>query len=92
MNLLKRIILPALTLITAVTSACGTHGTPAAATTLATLADSLRDSLTAIATTYPAEIGIAVITSGGDTVTGNNADNYPLMSVGWKSADRRSTR
>lgn len=81
MNLLKRIILPALTLITAVTSACGTHGTPAATTTFATLADSLRDSLTAIATTYPAEIGIAVITSGGDTVTVNNADKYPLMSV-----------
>ena len=42
---------------------------------------SLKDSLTYIATKYPAEIGIALITDKGDTLTVNNEAKYPLMSV-----------
>lgn len=43
--------------------------------------DVLRDSLTAIAASYPGEIGIAVIVNGHDTITVNDRDVYPLMSV-----------
>jgi len=41
----------------------------------------LRDSLTAIAAEAPGEVGIAVVVDGEDTVTVNNDDKYPLMSV-----------
>ena len=41
----------------------------------------LQDSLTAITQMYEGEIGVAVITDCGDTVTVGNTDNYPLMSV-----------
>lgn len=84
MKILKHIIPPALALSTAVTIGCGRPGagtSAADATGIATFADSLRDSLTAIAAGYPAETGIAVITGRGDTVTVNNDDKYPLMSV-----------
>ncbi len=84
MRLLKRIIMPVLVLSSAVTTGCGRHGagtSAADATGGATFADSLRDSLTAIAAEYTAETGIALITDSGDTVTVNNTDKYPLMSV-----------
>ena len=41
----------------------------------------LGDSLHAIAEKYPGEIGIAILTDDGDTITINNAGKYPLMSV-----------
>lgn len=43
--------------------------------------DALRDSLETIASAQPGEIGIALITRSGDTLTVNNEDRYPLMSV-----------
>lgn len=41
----------------------------------------LQDSLEAIAAGYEGEIGIALITSRGDTLVVNNETKYPLMSV-----------
>lgn len=41
----------------------------------------LRDSLQRVAASYPGEIGIAVITERGDTLTVNNDAKYPMMSV-----------
>ena len=41
----------------------------------------LGDSLHAITEKYPGEIGIAILTDTGDTITTNNAGKYPLMSV-----------
>lgn len=41
----------------------------------------LRDSLQKVADSYPGEIGAAVITDHGDTLTINNEAKYPLMSV-----------
>lgn len=41
----------------------------------------LQDSLNAIASRCPGEIGIALLTGDGDTLTVNNEDKYPLMSV-----------
>ncbi len=41
----------------------------------------LKDSLESIAQSYPGEIGIALLTDSGDTLTVNNDDKYPLMSV-----------
>lgn len=43
--------------------------------------DVLRDSLCAIASNAPGEVGIAVIVEGKDTITVNDIDVYPLMSV-----------
>lgn len=41
----------------------------------------LADTLENVAAQYPARIGVALITDRGDTVTVNNTDTYPLMSV-----------
>lgn len=41
----------------------------------------LRDSLAHIAGEYPGEIGIALLTSAGDTVVVADEDKYPLKSV-----------
>lgn len=41
----------------------------------------LRDSLAVIASTVRGDVGIAVIINGRDTVTVNDTDIYPLMSV-----------
>lgn len=46
-----------------------------------TMIDQLRDSLSHIAGEYPGEIGIALLTSPGDTVVVADEDKYPLMSV-----------
>lgn len=46
-----------------------------------TMIDDLRDSLANIAGEYPGEIGIALLTSAGDTVVVADEDKYPLMSV-----------
>lgn len=43
--------------------------------------NALRDSLCAIVSSVPGEVGIAVIVDGKDTVTVNDIDVYPLMSV-----------
>ncbi len=43
--------------------------------------ETLKDSLEKIVAEYPGEIGVAVLTDLGDTVTVNNEDKYPLMSV-----------
>ncbi len=43
--------------------------------------DSLKDSLESIVKEYPGEIGVALLTDGGDTLVVNNEDKYPLMSV-----------
>lgn len=43
--------------------------------------EALKDSLTSITTKYPGEIGIALIIDSKDTITINNKDKYPLMSV-----------
>lgn len=45
------------------------------------LLEPLRDSLTNIAAGCPGEVGIALITDSGDTLTVNNEAKYPLMSV-----------
>ena len=42
---------------------------------------SLRASIASIADSCPAEIGVAVITDNGDTLTLNNRNVYPMMSV-----------
>ncbi len=42
---------------------------------------SLEDSLRSMAAAYPGEIGVALITDRGGTLTVNNEDKYPLMSV-----------
>lgn len=41
----------------------------------------MKDSIAAIVADVPGEIGVAVIVNGKDTVTVNDADRYPLMSV-----------
>ncbi|MDO5395673.1 MAG: serine hydrolase [Bacteroidales bacterium] len=41
----------------------------------------MRDSIAAIVAEVPGEIGVAVIVNGKDTVTVNDADIYPMMSV-----------
>lgn len=41
----------------------------------------LRDSISEIAAAYPGEIGVAVIVDNTDTVTVNNHNIYPMMSV-----------
>lgn len=41
----------------------------------------LGDSLYRITEKYPGEIGIAILTDRKDTITVNNTDKYPLMSV-----------
>lgn len=41
----------------------------------------LKDSLQAIADASHAEVGLALLTDGGDTLLVNNEDKYPLMSV-----------
>lgn len=41
----------------------------------------LEDSLRRIADECPGRMGIALLTENGDTVTVNNADKYPMMSV-----------
>ena len=51
--------------------------TDTAAETMAELADSLQ----AIADSCPGEMGIALITDRGDTLTINNQAKYPMMSV-----------
>lgn len=45
------------------------------------LLEPLRDSLANIAADCPGEVGIALITDSGDTLTVNNEAKYPLMSV-----------
>lgn len=42
---------------------------------------SLADSLRSLIADIPAEIGVALIINGSDTVVVNNTDKYPLMSV-----------
>ena len=42
---------------------------------------SLRTALDSISASYPAEIGVALLSPDGDTVVVNNEDKYPLMSV-----------
>lgn len=39
------------------------------------------DAIRAVVDKYPGEIGVAVITDNGDTVTVNDKNKYPLMSV-----------
>lgn len=41
----------------------------------------LRDSISKIVSTYPGEIGVAVIVDNTDTVTVNDRNIYPMMSV-----------
>ena len=43
--------------------------------------DALRDTLEAVASRCPGEMGIALIMDSDDTLTVNNEDKYPLMSV-----------
>ena len=43
--------------------------------------ESLKDTLECITAKYPGEIGIALLTGSGDTITVNNDGAYPLMSV-----------
>lgn len=43
--------------------------------------DTLSDSISRIAASYPGEIGVAVIIDGSDTVTVNDRSVYPMMSV-----------
>lgn len=45
------------------------------------LPDGFADTLESIVSQYPGEIGVALLTDCGDTVTVNNVDKYPLMSV-----------
>lgn len=45
------------------------------------LTDILTDSISRIASAYPAEIGVALIINNSDTVTVNNRSVYPMMSV-----------
>lgn len=46
-----------------------------------TAKDSLKDNLEKIITGKPGQIGIAIITADGDTITVNNTSDYPLMSM-----------
>ena len=43
--------------------------------------DILADTITKITSQYPSEIGVAVIINNTDTVTVNNSNIYPMMSV-----------
>ncbi|MDE5692316.1 MAG: class A beta-lactamase, subclass A2 [Duncaniella sp.] len=43
--------------------------------------DILTDTITSIADSYPGEIGVAVIVGNSDTITVNNKNIYPMMSV-----------
>lgn len=45
------------------------------------LTDALRDSISSIASSCPGELGVALIIDNRDTVTVNNANVYPMMSV-----------
>lgn len=42
---------------------------------------SLQDSIESIVAEYPGEIGVALIINGSDTLTVNNENKYPMMSV-----------
>lgn len=44
-------------------------------------AEALHDSISEIVADYPGEIGVALIVNGTDTVTVNDANIYPMMSV-----------
>lgn len=44
-------------------------------------AEALHDSIYEIVADYPGEIGVALIVNGTDTVTVNDANIYPMMSV-----------
>lgn len=43
--------------------------------------EGLEAEIESIAAEYPGQIGVALITDGGDTLTAGNNDAYPLMSV-----------
>lgn len=43
--------------------------------------EGLEAEIESIAAEYPGQIGVALITDGGDTLTAGNDDAYPLMSV-----------
>lgn len=43
--------------------------------------DRLRSEIAAVAAEAPAQVGVAVIFDGGDTLTVNNSADYPLMSM-----------
>lgn len=43
--------------------------------------EALHDSISEIVADYPGEIGVALIVNGRDTVTVNDANIYPMMSV-----------
>ncbi len=58
-----------------------TGSAPAPAPGHAAAMHALADTLAAIAASYPGQIGVALITHAGDTITVNNHARYPLMSV-----------
>lgn len=63
-------------------SSCGkTTKTGAIEDQQRTVMSELHDSLQLVVDRYPGEIGVAVITDRGDTLTINNEAKYPLMSV-----------
>lgn len=79
------LILAALLTTAVITSGCGCkkvmdHDSPPVSGER-NLTEALKDSLDKIAGEYPGAIGIAIITGAGDTVTVNDEDKYPLMSV-----------
>lgn len=64
----------------AIAMASCTHKNTTTDTAAETMAE-LADSLQAIADSCPGEMGIALITDRGDTLTINNQAKYPMMSV-----------
>lgn len=74
---MKNIIFIIITILTLVS--CGKVRT--SSISLSDRVAQLRDSLQQAADSYPGEIGVAVITDHGDTLTINNEAKYPLMSV-----------
>lgn len=62
-------------------ASCSAQHTNNPATNAAIDSDTLRDSISAIISDVPGEIGVAVIIDSKDTITVNDIDKYALMSV-----------
>lgn len=75
------IILFILAVVVMATASCGSNKAGAESDCRSAGWQSLQDSIERIVAEYPGEIGVALIIDGSDTVTVNNENKYPMMSV-----------
>lgn len=82
MKLIESITLSAVGVAFAMVAAlCGCKSSTSATATQAGSLDELRKELQQIADSAKGKVGIALIDAEGDTITVNNDDSYPMMSV-----------